>query len=252
VESTTDEQHDDGDWLQDDPSGEIADEQATHSPHVAGAVYARDAQELAGATASRRQQFRAVSVDWHRFLGFQSTEQAKKEGLKRKRCPFEDEAEEARTERQVALRRMDAVAEFQWMMRKKVTMRSVQGEAMHAIQQGESPIVVVMPTGSGKSVLFMLPAFVQVGGVTIVVVPLKTLRADMVVRCREVNIRCAVWEHGHAVDGASIVLVTPEKAVSPAFGTFISRVRQTQRLDRVVIDECHVILNDRWDFRQEL
>jgi superfamily II DNA helicase RecQ len=140
---------------------------------------------------------------------------------------------------------MDAVAELHWMMRKKVTVRSVQGDAMHAIQQGESPIVVVMPTGSGKGVLFMLPAFVQVGGVTVIVVPLKALRADMVVRCREVNIRCAVWEHGHAVDGASIVLVTPEKAVSPAFGTFISRVRQTQRLDRVVIDECHIILNDR-------
>jgi superfamily II DNA helicase RecQ len=139
------------------------------------------------------------------------------------------------------------------MMRKKVTMRSVQGDAMHAIQQGESPIVVVMRTGSGKSVLFMLPAFVQVGGgLTIVVVPLKALRADMVVRCREVNIRCAVWEHGYTVDGASIVLVTPEKAVSLAFGTFISRVRQTQRLDRVVVAECHVILNDRWDFRQKL
>ena len=99
VESATDEHHDDGDWLQDDPSGQIADEQATHSPHVAGAVYARDTQELAGATASRRQQFRAISVDWHRSLGFQFTEQAKNEGLKRKRCPFEDEAEEARTER---------------------------------------------------------------------------------------------------------------------------------------------------------
>jgi superfamily II DNA helicase RecQ len=49
-----------------------------------------------------------------------------------------------------------------------------------------------MPTGSGKSVLFMLPAFVQVGGVTIVVVPLKALRADIVIRYREVNIRYAV------------------------------------------------------------
>jgi superfamily II DNA helicase RecQ len=117
---------------------------------------------------------------------------------------------------------------------------------MQAIQQGESPIVVVMPTGSGKSMLFMLPAFVQAGGVTIVVVPLKAIRADMMVRCG------AVWSNGHAVDGASIVLVTPEKAVSPEFGTFVSRVRQTQRLDRIVIDECHVILNDRWDFRQEM
>jgi hypothetical protein len=63
VESAADEHHDDSDWLQDDPSGEIVDEQATHSLHVAGAVYARDTQELAGATASRRQQFRAISVD---------------------------------------------------------------------------------------------------------------------------------------------------------------------------------------------
>lgn len=138
------------------------------------------------------------------------------------------------------------------MMRKEVEFRSVQGEALQAIQEGQSPIVVVMPTGAGKSVLFMLPAFVQVGGVTIVVVPLKALRADMVARCGALSIRCAVWEHDSAVDGASIVLVTPEKAVSPAFGTFVSRIRQTQRLDRIVIDECHVILNDRWDFRQHL
>jgi len=248
----TEGEDDEGEWLQDDPSGDIADEQATHSPHVAGAVYAREVQELAGATASRRQQFRAISIDWHRFLGFASTETGSKGGLKRKRCPFESDAEESRTERQVRLRRMDAQAELQWMMRKEVTLRSVQGEALQAVQEGQSPIVVVMPTGAGKSVLFMLPAFVQVGGVTIVVVPLKALRADMIARCGGLSIRCAVWEHDNAVDGASIVLVTPEKAASPAFGTFVSRIRQTQRLDRIVIDECHVILNDRWDFRQHL
>ena len=247
-----DEQGDDGEWLQEDPSGDIADEQATHSPHVAGAVYARETHELAGATASRRQQFRAISIDWHRFLGFPSTESVLQVGVKRKRCPFERDADESRTERQVRLRQMDAQAELQWMMRKETSFRSVQGEAMQAIQEGRSPIVVVMPTGAGKSVLFMLPAFVQVGGVTIVVVPLKALRGDMVVRCGALSIRCAVWEQDSAVDGASIVLVTPEKAVSPEFGTFVSRIRQTQRLDRIVIDECHVVLNDRWDFRRHL
>lgn len=250
--NAADGEDDESDWLQDDPSGDIADEQATHSPHVAGAVYAREVQELAGATARRRQQFRAISIDWHRFLGFALTEPGSKGGLKRKRCPFENDAEESRTERQVRLRQMDAQAELQWMMRKEVGLRSVQGEALQAIQEGQSPIVVVMPTGAGKSVLFMLPSFVQVGGVTIVVVPLKALRADMIARCGGLSIRCAIWEHDSAVDGASIVLVTPEKAVSPAFGTFVSRIRQTQRLDRIVIDECHVILNDRWDFRQHL
>jgi superfamily II DNA helicase RecQ len=252
ISEATDEQGDDGEWLQEDPSGDIADEQATHSPHVAGAVYARETQELAGATASRRQQFRAISIDWHRFLGFPSTESVFQVGVKRKRCPFENDAEESRTERQVRLRQMDAQAELQRMMRKETSFRSVQGEAMQAIQEGRSPIVVVMPTGAGKSVLFMLPAFVQIGGVTIVVVPLKALRTDMMVRCGALSIRCAVWEQDRTVDGASIVLVTPEKAVSPEFGTFVSRIRQTQRLDRIVIDECHVILNDRWDFRQHL
>jgi superfamily II DNA helicase RecQ len=81
---------------------------------------------------------------------------------------------------------------LQWLMRKEVVMRSAQSEAMQAIQRGESPIVVVMPTGSGKSMLFMLPAFVQVGRVSIIVVPLKALRAAIIIRCGELNIGCAV------------------------------------------------------------
>ena len=49
-----------------------------------------------------------------------------------------------------------------------------------------------MPTGAGKSVLFILPAFVQVGRVTIVVVPLKALRADIIIRYRGLSIRYTV------------------------------------------------------------
>ena len=45
-----------------------------------------------------------------------------------------------------------------------------------------------MPTGAGKSILFILPAFVSVGGVTVVVVPFTTLRYDIRVRCNELKI----------------------------------------------------------------
>jgi superfamily II DNA helicase RecQ len=101
-----------------------------------------------------------------------------------------------------------------------------------------------MLIGSGKSMLFMLLAFVQVGRVTIVVMLLKALYTDIVVQCYEVNIYCVVWEYGRVVDRASIVLVILEKAVLLAFGIFISRIRQTQRLDRIVIDEYYIILNN--------
>ncbi|KAI7148150.1 hypothetical protein KC316_g15819, partial [Hortaea werneckii] len=209
---------DEEDGVSADPLADMADEQAAHSSSVAGAVYARETQELPGWMAGRRKQFYLISSKWHRFLGFPGP--SIRSDLKRKRCPFETEAEDARTQRQLALRHMDAPAQLQWMMRKPVVMRSAQAEAMQAVQQGESPVVVVLPTASGKSMLFMLPAFEQSGGVTIVVVPLKSLRADMMERCRALNIDCAVWSVGHAVDGASIVLVTPEKALSPEFGSF--------------------------------
>ena len=40
---------------------------------------------------------------------------------------------------------------------------------------GQSPVVAIMGTGCGKSVLFMLPAIVAPSGVTVVVTPLVSL-----------------------------------------------------------------------------
>jgi hypothetical protein len=241
-----DEADENEEWQKENVLSDVADDQATHSPHIAGMIYARDSMEMSGATADRRRQFRAVSTDWHRFLGFESTRvKDEKVDLKRKRCRFENDADEERVERRIRLRQMNATAELHRMMQKEVSFRSVQGEVMEAIQKGESPIVAVMPTGAGKSVSFQLPAWVEPGGVTIVVVPLKALRADMMHRCEQIGIKCAVWDGRSQPDGASIVLVTPEKATSEEFGTFINRIRQTKRLDRIVIDECHVILNDQ-------
>ncbi|KAK3983813.1 hypothetical protein QBC44DRAFT_254286, partial [Cladorrhinum sp. PSN332] len=42
----------------------------------------------------------------------------------------------------------------------------------------ESPVIVVMGTGGGKSILFILPARYS-GGLTVAVVPLVLLRSDI-------------------------------------------------------------------------
>ena len=84
---------------------------------------------------------------------------------------------------------MDVAEEMAWMIGQNVSLRSVQGEALLAIKNGEGKIVVVMPTGAGKSMLFMLLAFVGVGGVTVVVVvPFVTLRYDMKGRSEKVGV----------------------------------------------------------------
>jgi superfamily II DNA or RNA helicase len=232
---------------------EIADDQATHSPFTAGAIYAREMQELPGSTASRRQQFRTASVDWHRFLGFESSiKDEVRKGIKRAADPFEAHSKRARIEREQRVRHMNIAEEMAWMMGQDVSLRSAQGEALSAIKNGEGKIVVVMPTGAGKSILFMLPASVGVGGVTVVVVPFVTLRHDMKGRSEKAGVPVGEWDGKRSMDGKSIVFVTPEAAIREGFQTFLRRLRQTERLDRIVIDECHTMLGEQGGFREGL
>lgn len=86
-----------------------------------------------------------------------------------------------------------------------------------------------MGIGAGKSMLFMLPASCS-GGVLVVIVPLVSLRGDMKVRCDKAGIECVEWDSRKPNDWASVVLVTPESAVSEGFGNFINRQRAMGRL----------------------
>jgi superfamily II DNA helicase RecQ len=53
---------------------------------------------------------------------------------------------------------MDTTAQLKQIIDKAAKFCSVQKEAIAAIVAGESPVVAVMLTGGGKSLLFMLLA----------------------------------------------------------------------------------------------
>ncbi|KAF7566054.1 hypothetical protein PtrM4_143740 [Pyrenophora tritici-repentis] len=247
-----DEGEENKEWAEEQAGDSIADEQAGHTSHVAGLVYARGIMEQSGAVADRRQQFRASSTDWHRFLGFQAGLDDQRRSSKRKRAPFESEADEARVDRWQRLRKMDARAQLKRMMGEEAKFRGVQEAAIKAITAGESPVVAVMPTGAGKSLLFMLPAWAEQGGTTVVVVPLIALRGDMAQRCKKLGISCVEWQSRRPPDAAAVVLVTPESAVGEEFATFLNRLRATRQLDRIIIDECHIVLNRQYTFRKQM
>ncbi|KAH2732330.1 hypothetical protein KXW10_002886, partial [Aspergillus fumigatus] len=97
---------------------------AAHSSHVAGMVYGRVMQEQAGSTAHRREMFWLSSTDWHQFLGFSALGHPSILG-KRKRAPWEDEAELATMDLEAAAQRMTG--------RPDMRFRGVQDLAMRAI-----------------------------------------------------------------------------------------------------------------------
>ncbi|KAA8642689.1 uncharacterized protein ATNIH1004_009441 [Aspergillus tanneri] len=88
-----------------------------------------------------------------------------------------------------------------------IQFQGVQEPALRAIQDGESPVVAVIHTGGGKSTYLEY----RMGPST-------------------------------TPDKATIVLVTPEPAVQEDFQTFLNRLQQTRRVDRIVIDKCHIVL----------
>jgi hypothetical protein len=48
------------------------------------------------------------------------------------------------------------------------------------------------------------------------------------------------------------VFATPEAAYAEGFHTFVERLRQRQQLDRVVVDECYLVLDSGREFRAKM
>ncbi|RKK63864.1 hypothetical protein BFJ69_g16845 [Fusarium oxysporum] len=253
-ESTLDEDEDDD--IEDSP----VDLQAGHGTHVAGMVYAREMQQGLFSTATMRDKFRSVSRQWHRLLEFQDGDEfIDRAGggawrRKREREPFETEQEHNQLQRFRQMQQVDIAGQLRQMLGPDAAFRGQQEAVIRAIMRGESPIVQITGTGGGKSMSFMLPAYCShdSGGVTIVIVPLISLRDDLHRRCAECQIETYVWDSrgGHQI--APIVFVTPESAVTKGFGEFVNRLQSRKVLDRVVVDECHAILDSTSHFRPQL
>ena len=90
----------------------------------------------------------------------------------------------------------------------KVSFRSEEQElALKAVLEGQTPLVVVLPTGGGKSLLFMAPGCLRDAGVTIVVAPFRALTDDLVGRMKKAKIECLKWWHGE-VNMAAVVVIS--------------------------------------------
>jgi hypothetical protein len=134
-----------------------------------------------------------------------------------------------------------------------LTFKSPEQEiALRAILAGETPLVVVLPTGGGKSLLFMAPACLPNPGVTIVVVPFRELIRDLKRRLAEANIPATEWVAGRTTNNpATVVVVSADTAGELGFLTFATVLREGGWLKRIVVDECHLTFTS-YDWRPRL
>ncbi|XP_022163480.1 uncharacterized protein LOC111028984 [Myzus persicae] len=226
--------------------------QSGHSPQMEESIYGRQLQQNPFAMRREQDAFREVSVDWHRFMQFPSSYEVQNVSPDIRRRT-KQEQDSRKFERWQQMRQIDVEAQLKKMYGARAQFRGKQREALDAIVSGQPRIVVVMRTGGGKSLLFMLPAAASRDGVTIVVMPKIMLQEDMADRCRKDGIRCAIWSDSRAPPyDAQIVFVIAESAVSQSFADYINAKMLNQQLERVIIDECHSVLQSTKKFRPKV
>ncbi|MEH2150646.1 DNA helicase RecQ [Nostoc sp.] len=123
-------------------------------------------------------------------------------------------------------------------------------------------LMVVMPTGGGKSLCFQLPALLK-NGLTVVVSPLIALMQDQVEALRNNNINATflnsslnaykVRSREEAILSGKVKLlyVAPERLLSERFLPFLDLVKEKIGIASFAIDEAHCVSEWGHDFRPE-
>lgn len=125
-----------------------------------------------------------------------------------------------------------------------ITWRSPQQmTAMQAVLECQKDVVVILPTGGGKSMLAIVPSLMDKNMVTVLVLPLNSLIMDYERCLAAMHVPHQVYQSHKDLDSQNnLVIVSADKSLTSHWRTALSDLGRRKPIARIVIDEAHIPL----------